>query len=112
MTVRNWFEIAFKEAFTDLRAMLFSEWLFGAGFIRPKAVQALKENQFPEEISEKGHPIIVESYVDAHSIYDWTTYIKGTGSFSHAQKLYGHVAFPMDLGKSKIYILADMMDKR
>jgi len=81
VTVRNWFEIALKEAFTDLRAMLFSEWLFGAEFIRPKAILALRENQFPEETSEKGHPIIVESYVDAHSIYDGTTYTKGREVF-------------------------------
>lgn len=81
VTIRNWFEIALKEAFTDLRAMLFSEWLFGSGFIRPKAVLALRENQFPEETSEKGHPIIVESYVDAHSIYDGTTYTKGREVF-------------------------------
>lgn len=81
VTVRNWFEIALKEAFTDLRAMLFSEWLFGSEFIRPKAVQTLKEFQFPEEISERGHPLIVESYVDAHSIYDNTTYIKGREVF-------------------------------
>lgn len=81
VTVRNWFEIALKEAFTDLRAMLFSEWLFGAEFIRPKAVLALREQQFPEETSEKGHPIIVESYVDAHSIYDGTTYTKGREVF-------------------------------
>jgi aminopeptidase N len=81
VTVRNWFEIALKEAFTDLRAMLFSEWLFGAEFIRPKSVQVLRENQFPEETSEKGHSIIVESYVDAHSIYDSTTYTKGREVF-------------------------------
>lgn len=81
VTVRNWFEIALKEAFTDLRAMLFSEWLFGSEFIRPKAVLALREFQFPEETSEKGHPIIVESYVDAHSIYDSTTYTKGREVF-------------------------------
>ncbi len=81
VTVRNWFEIALKEAFTDLRAMLFSEWLFGTEFIRPKAVLALRENQFPEETSEKGHPLIVESYVDAHSIYDNTTYTKGREVF-------------------------------
>ncbi|MFI0434847.1 MAG: aminopeptidase N [Parachlamydiaceae bacterium] len=81
VTIRNWFEIALKEAFTDLRAMLFSEWLFGSEFIRPKAVLTLREHQFPEETSEKGHPIIVESYVDAHSIYDNTTYTKGREVF-------------------------------
>ena len=81
VTVRNWFEIALKEAFTDLRAMLFSEWLFGTEFIRPKAVRTLRENQFPEESSEEGHPIMVESYVDAHSIYDHTTYTKGREVF-------------------------------
>lgn len=81
VTIRNWFEIALKEAFTDLRAMLFSEWLFGTGFIRPKSVLALREHQFPEELSEKGHPLIVESYVDAHSIYDSTTYTKGREVF-------------------------------
>ncbi len=81
VTVRNWFEIALKEAFTDLRAMLFSEWLFGAEFVRPKAVRVLRENQFPEEYSAAGHPIMVESYVDAHSIYDQTTYTKGREVF-------------------------------
>lgn len=81
VTVRNWFEIALKEAFTDLRAILFSEWLFGAEFTRPKAVVALRERQFPEEHSEKCHSIIVESYVDAHSIYDSTTYVKGREVF-------------------------------
>ena len=81
VTIRNWFEIALKEAFTDLRAMLFDEWLFGTEFIRPKAVLTLREFQFPEEISETGHPLIVESYVDAHSIYDNTTYIKGREIF-------------------------------
>jgi aminopeptidase N len=105
VTVRNWFEIALKEAFTDLRAMLFSEWLFGSEFIRPKAVLTLRESQFPEETSEKGHPIIVESYVDAHSIYDNTTYTKGRevfrtlknyidmfipGGFREVQNLYFH----------------------
>lgn len=81
VTIRNWFEIALKEAFTDLRAMLFSEWLFGSAFIRPKSVLALREHQFPEETSEKGHSIIVESYVDPHSIYDSTTYTKGREVF-------------------------------
>jgi aminopeptidase N len=85
VTVRNWFEIALKEAFTDLRAMLFSEWLFGAEFIRPKAVKALRDNQFPEETSEEGHPIMVQSYVDAHSIYDQTTYTKGREVFRSLQ---------------------------
>lgn len=81
VTIRNWFEIALKEAFTDFRAMLFEEWLFGSEFIRPKAVLTLMAGQFPEETSEKGHPIIVESYVDAHSIYDGTTYVKGREVF-------------------------------
>jgi aminopeptidase N len=93
VTVRNWFEIALKEAFTDLRAMLFSEWLFGAEFIRPKAVRVLQENQFPEESSEEGHPIMVESYVDAHSIYDQTTYTKGREVF-RALKNYIDMCIP------------------
>ena len=81
VTVRNWFELALKEAFTDFRAMLFGEWLFGAEFIRPKDVTVLKEYQFPEETSKSGHPIMVESYVNARSIYDHTTYIKGREVF-------------------------------
>lgn len=81
VTVRNWFELALKEAFTDFRASLFSEWLFGEEFIRPKDVIFLRERQFPEEASEDGHPIMVESYVNARSIYDYTTYIKGREVF-------------------------------
>lgn len=81
VTIRNWFEIALKEAFTDWRAIRFGEWMFGEEFLRPKDVCALKEHQFPEEYSEEGHPIMVESYVDAHSIYDSTTYTKGREVF-------------------------------
>jgi aminopeptidase N len=44
-------------------------------------VRILRESQFPEEYSIEGHPIMVESYVDAHSIYDHTTYIKGREVF-------------------------------
>ncbi len=81
VTIRNWFEIALKEAFTDWRAIRFGEWMFGEEFLRPKDVCSLKEHQFPEEYSEKGHAIMVESYVDAHSIYDNTTYTKGREVF-------------------------------
>jgi len=81
VTIRNWFEIALKEAFTDMRAVLFSEWLFGAEFTRPKTVSTLRDFQFPEENSENGHPLIVSNYVDAHSIYDSTTYVKGREVF-------------------------------
>ncbi len=81
VTVRNWFELALKEAFTDFRAMLFSEWLFGSDYVRPGDVAHLKEDQFPEETSEGCHPIMVESYVNARSIYDNTTYIKGREVF-------------------------------
>jgi aminopeptidase N len=81
VTVRNWFELALKEAFTDFRAMLFGEWMFGSHFIRPKDVTYLKENQFPEETSGRGHPIMVESYVSPRSIYDRTTYTKGREVF-------------------------------
>lgn len=81
VTVRNWFEIALKEAFTDFRASLFGEWLFGSEFIRPKDVALLHEWQFPEETSGKGHPLLVESYVSPSAIYDATTYIKGREVF-------------------------------
>lgn len=81
VTIRNWFELALKEAFTDFRAMLFNEWIFGGAFIRPKAVMALRDDQFPEETSELGHPIMVGSYVSPLEIYDGTTYIKGREVF-------------------------------
>jgi aminopeptidase N len=85
VTVRNWFELALKEGFTDFRATLFAEELYGFSFIRPKDVTVLKESQFPEEISEEGHPIMVDSYVNARSIYDSTTYVKGREVFRALQ---------------------------
>jgi len=81
VTIRNWFELALKEAFTDFRAMLFDEWVFGKAFIRPKDVMDLRDRQFPEESSELGHPIMVESYVSPLEIYDATTYVKGREVF-------------------------------
>ncbi len=85
VTVRNWFELALKEAFTDFRAMLFDEWLFGKAFIRPKDVMSLRDRQFPEERSELGHPLMVESYVSPIEIYDATTYTKGREVFRTLQ---------------------------
>lgn len=85
VTVRNWFELALKEAFTDFRAMLFDEWLFGKAFIRPKDVMALRDQQFPEERSEIGHPLMVQSYVSPSEIYDATTYTKGREVFRTLQ---------------------------
>jgi aminopeptidase N len=85
VTVRNWFELALKEAFTDFRSMLFGEWLYGSSFIRPKDVTVLKERQFPQESTENGHPIMVDSYVNASSIYDATTYVKGREVFRSLQ---------------------------
>ncbi|MDP1608533.1 MAG: aminopeptidase N [Chlamydiales bacterium] len=85
VTIRNWFELALKEAFTDFRAMLFDEWLFGKTFIRPKNVMELRDRQFPEENSELGHPIMVESYVSPSEIYDATTYTKGREVFRALQ---------------------------
>lgn len=85
VTVRNWFELALKEAFTDMRAMLFGEWMFDVAFNRPKDVAYLREFQFPEELSEMGHPIMVESYVNPRSIYDSTTYTKGREVFRTLQ---------------------------
>lgn len=85
VTVRNWFELALKEAFTDFRAMLFDEWVFGKAFIRPKDVMTLRDLQFPEERSELGHPIMVESYVSPLEIYDATTYTKGREVFRTLQ---------------------------
>lgn len=81
VTVRNWFELALKEAFTDFRAMLFTETQFGKDMIRPSDVRSLREKQFPEETSEEGHPLMVESFVDPRSLYTSTTYTKGREVF-------------------------------
>lgn len=85
VTVRNWFELALKEAFTDMRTMLFVEDLFGSALVRPDDVQELRERQFPEEEAEHGHPIMVESYLNPGSIYDSTTYVKGREVFRTLQ---------------------------
>lgn len=85
VTVRDWFQLALKEAFTDLRSMLFGIWRFGEEYIRPKNILALWEHQFPEDLSPQAHPIVVDSYVDSDSIYDSTTYIKGREIFRTLQ---------------------------
>jgi aminopeptidase N len=100
VTVRNWFELALKEAFTDFRAMLFGEWVFGLAFSRPEDVTDLRERQFPEETSERGHPIMVESYVNARSIYDHTTYIKGREVF-RALQTYMDMMLPEGFRKAQ-----------
>lgn len=81
VTVRNWFELALKEAFTDFRCSQFMNWLFGAELIRPHEVKVLRERQFPQDASPNAHPIQVESYITSDEIYDGTTYIKGREVF-------------------------------
>lgn len=81
VTVRNWFEIALKEAFTDFRTAKFMEWLYGKELVRPKDAATIRDKQFPQDASPGAHPIQVDSYVSTDEVYDHTTYVKGREVF-------------------------------
>jgi len=81
VTVRNWFELALKEAFTDFRAILFLDWLFTEEYTRPDQVEDLVEGQFSEDAGPAAHSIQVDSYVESNDLYDGTTYTKGREVF-------------------------------
>lgn len=81
VTVRNWFELALKEAFTDFRSSLFVQWLFGEELVRPQEASQLRENQFQDDAKPSAHPIQVDSYISSDEIYDATTYDKGREVF-------------------------------
>lgn len=81
VTVRNWFEIALKEAFTDFRCSLFMKHKYGSELVRPHEANDIRERQYPHDASSAAHPIQVDSYITAGEIYDLTTYIKGREVF-------------------------------
>lgn len=81
VTVKNWFELALKEAFTEMRSVFCMEWMFGEAMVRPGEILALRNHQFPEDASPKAHPISVDSYYQAGELYDGTTYTKGAEVF-------------------------------
>lgn len=81
VTVRNWFELALKEAFTDFRSSQFIQWKYGDELVRPYEAKFIREKQYPEDASAAAHPIQVQSYIDAREIYDNTTYVKGREVF-------------------------------
>lgn len=90
VTVRDWFQIALKEAFTDFRAKKFSEYFYGEDYVRPKDIVDLEELQFPLDASENTHPIVVDSYVNP--IYDHTIYTKGREIFRTFQQYIDFLA--------------------
>ncbi|NGX34744.1 MAG: Aminopeptidase N [Candidatus Anoxychlamydiales bacterium] len=89
VTVKNWFELPLKEAFTDFRAMLFDEHFFSSEIARVEQIQQLRESQFPEDASALAHPIQVESYVSSDDLYDQTTYVKGREVFRMLHTILG-----------------------
>ena len=89
VTVKNWFELPLKEAFTDFRAMLFDEHFFSSEIARVGQIQRLRESQFPEDASALAHPIQIESYVSSDDLYDQTTYVKGREVFRMLHTILG-----------------------
>ena len=89
VTVKNWFELPLKEAFTDFRSMLFNEYFFSSEIARIEQIQRLRENQFPEDLGALAHPIQIESYVSSDELYDQTTYVKGREVFRMLHTILG-----------------------
>lgn len=89
VTVKNWFELPLKEAFTDFRTTLFKEAFFTQEIDRIEQIQILRECQFPEDASALAHPLQVESYTTSDEIYDDTTYVKGREVFRMLQTILG-----------------------
>lgn len=81
VTVRSWDELALKEAFTDFRAMLFAEWLFGGENLRPEQVSVIWDDVVHMSNSRISHPLMVESFISPGEIYDGITYRGGREVF-------------------------------
>lgn len=83
VVIRDFFEVALKEAFTDWCSMLIQEDFFGEEYSRIDQILALQNKAFPQMKSEtgQGHPLKVHSYDSSDSIYDQITYTYGREVF-------------------------------
>lgn len=75
VAIRDFSEVALKEAFTDWSSVVIEEDYFGEEYARIDQILQLQDRAIPMMKSEAGHPPIVNSYNDSFSIYDAITYI-------------------------------------
>ena len=77
VTLRDWFQLSLKEAFTVFRDQQFSAVQGSSGVKRIEDANLLRTQQFREDAGPMAHPVQPDSYIEINNFYTLTVYIKG-----------------------------------
>ena len=99
VTCRDWFQLSLKEGLTIFRDQSFSMDTTSHTVARIGDVNALRTQQFPEDMSPLAHPVRPDSYIEINNFYTSTIYNKGAEVIRMMQTILGVKAFrkAMDL---------------
>ena len=93
VTIRNWFELALKEAFTNFTNGEFSADMNSRSVVRIDAAASLRAGQFAEDDGPNAHPIRFPSYSEISNYYTSTVYSKGAEVIGMLQTILGKEGF-------------------
>jgi aminopeptidase N len=99
VTCRDWFQLSLKEGLTIFRDQSFSMDTTSHTVARIGDVNALRTQQFPEDMSPLAHPVRPDSYIEINNFYTSTIYNKGAEVIRMMQTILGVKTFrkAMDL---------------
>jgi aminopeptidase N len=93
VTCRDWFQLSLKEGLTVFRDQEFSADMGSRAAHRTRAIERLRNAQFPEDAGPMAHPVRPESYVEINNFYTPTVYEKGAEVIRMQHGLLGEEAF-------------------
>jgi aminopeptidase N len=99
ITCRDWFQLSLKEGLTIFRDQSFTMDTTSATVARIQDVDALRTQQFPEDMGPLAHPVRPDSYIEINNFYTSTIYNKGAEVIRMMQTILGEKLFrkAMDL---------------
>lgn len=93
VTCRDWFQLSLKEGLTIFRDQSFTADTASRTVARIHDVNALRTQQFPEDMSPVAHPVRPESYIEINNFYTSTIYNKGAEVIRMMQTILGEENF-------------------
>ncbi len=93
VTCRDWFQLSLKEGLTIFRDQSFTADTASRTVARIHDVNALRTQQFPEDMSPVAHPVRPDSYIEINNFYTSTIYNKGAEVIRMMQTIIGEDKF-------------------
>jgi aminopeptidase N len=93
VTCRDWFQLSLKEGLTIFRDQSFTADTASRTVARIHDVNALRTQQFPEDMGPLAHPVRPDSYIEINNFYTTTIYNKGAEVIRMMQTILGEKLF-------------------